>query len=61
MFGHSDRRFRADIELSLNLLILPEPPGWTLGINIVAALVRFYVITVMRHGKRAVDPARAIR
>jgi hypothetical protein len=55
LFGHSNRRFGADIGSSLNLLISPEPPGWMLGINIVAVLVTIYLFTVTRHGKRAVD------
>jgi len=52
LFGHSHRRFGADIGSSLNLLISPEPPGWMLGINMFAVIVVIYLVTVTRHNKQ---------
>jgi hypothetical protein len=49
LFGHSNRRFGADIGSSLNFLISPEPLGWMLGINIVAGAVVLYLWTISRH------------
>lgn len=52
MFGHSNRRFGADIGSSLNLLISPEPQGWMLGINIVAVIVVVYLFMASRSNTR---------
>jgi hypothetical protein len=49
LFGHSNRRFGADIGSSLNFLISPEPLGWMLGMNLVAVVVVFYLFRVSRH------------
>ena len=46
LFGHSNRRFGADIGSSLNLLISPEPQGWMLGINFVAIIALIYLLMV---------------
>ena len=46
LFGHSSRRFGADIGSSLNFLISPEPQGWMLGINFVAVIVLIYLLMV---------------
>jgi hypothetical protein len=46
LFGHSNRRFGADIGSSLNFLISPDPLGWMLGINVLAAVVVLYLFRV---------------
>src|SRR5262245_49190708 len=46
MFGHTNRRFGADIGSSLNLLISPEPLGWMLGVNLLALVVVIYLFLV---------------
>jgi hypothetical protein len=55
VFGHSTRRFGADIGSSLNLLISPEPLGWMLGINVLAVVVVVYLFWVTRHVHRPSD------
>ena len=46
LFGHSNRRFGADIGSSLNLLVSPDPQGWMLGINIVPLIVLVYLLKI---------------
>jgi hypothetical protein len=53
MFGHSSHRFGANIGSSLNLLVSPEPPGWMVGINLVAIVVVIYLWTLTRRARSA--------
>jgi|SRR5579859_4638940 len=55
LFGHSNRRFGADIGSSLNFLISPEPLGWMLGVNLLAVIVVLYLFRVTRRADRAIQ------
>jgi hypothetical protein len=60
LFGHSNRRFGADIGSSLNVLISPEPLGWMLGINFLAVFVLLYLCSVTRGLYRTSQQSKAL-